>query len=312
MEMLKDIFGVQVQYDCWNKQGALPIYIEQSYDFVLAKLCDIRCLLVSPREELVTLPALKKQIKRIQEIDNVPVVIKLSKITFYRRKKMIENRVPFITCKQVYLPFMGAYFTNENEESVEVREFMVSTQQLALMYLYHNNKHLYVSEATKKLPYSAMTMSRAVKQLEATGLFYTTKDGVNKVITSRSSRLELYHKLKEYMISPIRKIAYLDKAEITTDMVIAGESALSEVTMLNPSKVLTYAVYVKNIKNKKLMNELVDDNEQVKIELWEYDPKQFSKDHMAERLSVALSFKGNEDERIEEAIEKLLEGVWEE
>ena len=45
-----------------------------------------------------------------------------------------------------------------------------------------------------------MTMSRAVKQLEATGLFYTTKDGVNKVITSRSNRLELYHKLKEYMI----------------------------------------------------------------------------------------------------------------
>ena len=51
-------------------------------------------------------------------------------------------------------------------------------------------------------------------------------------------------------------------------------------------------------------------NKQVRVELWEYDPKQFSEDNMADRLSVALSFAENEDERVEEAIEELLEGVW--
>ena len=95
-------------------------------------------------------------------------------------------------------------------------------------------------------------------------------------------------------------------------MVIAGDSALTEATMLNPSSVMTYAVYAKSFAKEKLVNELIDPDEQVRVELWEYDPKQFSEDNMADRLSVALSFEANEDERVEEAVEELLEGVWSE
>ena len=93
-------------------------------------------------------------------------------------------------------------------------------------------------------------------------------------------------------------------------MVLAGDSVLAEVTMLNPTRVMTYAVYAKSFAKEKLVNELIDPDEQVKVELWEYDPKQFSKDHMADRLSVALSFMGNEDERVEEVVKELVEGVW--
>ena len=310
MDILTDIFGVDVEYESWNKQGALPMYIAGSYDFVIAILNGCRCIMLSPTEELVTIPALKKQIKRIQEIENLPVVIKLSGISLYKRKKMIASGIPFITGKQAFLPFMGTFLTQENEEVVEVNKLMFSAQQLALMYLYNNSKKLYVSDATKKLPFTAMTMSRAVKQLEATGLFYTTKDGVNKVIESDYNGMKLYEKIKEYMTSPVRKIGYLNKAELTADMVLAGDSVLAEATMLNPNRVMTYAIYTKSFVKQKLVNELIDPDEQVRVELWEYDPKQFSEDKMADRLSVALSFAGNEDERIEEAIEELLEGVW--
>ena len=310
MDMLTDIFGVQVKYESWNKQGALPMYIAGSYNFSVAILNGCRCIMLSPTEELVTIPALKKQIKRIQEIENIPVVIKLPAISLYKRKKMIESGIPFITGKQAFLPFMGTFLTPESEEIVEVAKLMFSAQQLALMYLYNNTKKLYVSDATKKLPFTAMTMSRAVKQLEATGLFYTTKDGVNKVIESDYSGLKLYEKIKEHMTSPIRKIGYLNKAEVTADMVLAGDSVLAEATMLNPNRVKTYAVYIKSFAKERLMNELIDPDEQVRVELWEYDPKQFSEDNMADRLSVALSFAENEDERVEEAIEELLEGVW--
>lgn len=310
MDMLTDIFGIQVEYKRWNKQGALPMYIAGSYDFAVAILNGYRCIMLSSTEELVTIPTLKKQIKRIQEIENVPVVIKLPTISLYRRKKMIENKIPFITGKQAFLPFMGTFLTQENEETVKVIKLMFSAQQLALLYLYNNSKKLYLSDATKKIPFTAMTMSRAVKQLEATGLFYTTKEGVNKVVESDFSGRKLYEKIKDYMSSPVRKIGYLNKEEITTNMVLAGDSVLSEETMLNPSRVITYAVYAKSFGKEKLMNELIDPDEQVRVELWEYDPKQFSQDNMADRLSVALSFVGNEDERLEEAVEKLLEGVW--
>ena len=310
MNVLTDIFGMQVQYETWNKKNALPMYIAGSYDFAVAILNGCRCIMLSSTEEIVTLPALKKQIKKIQEIENIPVVIKLPTISSYRRKKMIESGVPFITGKQAFLPFMGTFLTQENEETVEVTKLMFSAQQLALMYLYNNSKKLYVSDATKKLPFTAMTMSRAVKQLEATGLFHTTKNGVNKIIESDYSGLELYEKIKEYMSSPVRKIGYLNKSEITEDMLLAGDSALAEVTMLNPNRVITYAVYIKTFVKEKLVNDLIDPDEQVRVELWEYDPKQFSEDNMADRLSVALSFAENEDERVEDAIEELLEGVW--
>lgn len=310
MNVLTDIFGMQVQYETWNKKNALPMYIAGSYDFAVAILNGCRCIMLSSTEEIVTLPALKKQIKKIQEIENIPVVIKLPTISSYRRKKMIESGVPFITGKQAFLPFMGTFLTKENEENVEVTKLMFSAQQLALMYLYNNSKKLYVSDATKKLPFTAMTMSRAVKQLEATGLFHATKDGVNKVIESDYCEVELYEKIKEYMTSPIRKIGYLNKDDITTDMILAGDGVLSEATMLNPNRVKTYAVYAKFFAKENLVNELIDPDEQVRVELWEYDPKQFSVDNMADRLSVALSFIGNEDERVEEAIEELVEGVW--
>lgn len=310
MNVLTDIFGMQVQYETWNKKNALPMYIAGSYDFAVAILNGCRCIMLSSTEEIVTLPALKKQIKKIQEIENIPVVIKLPTISSYRRKKMIESGVPFITGKQAFLPFMGTFLTQENEETVEVTKLMFSAQQLALMYLYNNSKKLYVSDATKKLPFTAMTMSRAVKQLEATGLFHATKDGVNKVIESDYCEVELYEKIKEYMTSPVRKIGYLNKEDITTDMILAGDGVLAEATMLNPNRVKTYAVYAKFFAKENLVNELIDPDEQVRVELWEYDPKQFSVDNMADRLSVALSFIGNEDERVEEAIEELVEGVW--
>ncbi len=310
MDILMDIFGVQVKYESWNKQGVLPMYIAGSYDFSVAILNGCRCIVLSPTEELVTIPSLKKQIKRIQEIENVPVIIKLPAISLYKRKKMIENGISFITGKQVFLPFMGTFLTQEKEETVEVNKLMFSAQQLALMYLYNNSKKLYVSDAVKKLPFTAMTVSRAVKQLAATGLFHTTKDGVNKVVESDYSGRKLYEKIKKYMTSPVRKIGYLNREEITAEMALAGDSVLAEETMLNPDKVMTYAVYIKSFAKEKLADELMDTEEQIRVELWEYDPKRFSEDNMADRLSVALSFAENEDERVDEAIEELLEGVW--
>ena len=149
-----------------------------------------------------------------------------------------------------------------------------------------------------------------MKQLEATKLFYTTKDGVKKVMESDYRGRELYEKVKGYLTSPVRKTAYLSKAEITSDMVIASDFLLAEETMLNPSRLLTYAVYVRSFAKESLVNELIDPDEQIRLELWEYDPRQFSEGNTADKLSVALSFKGNEDERIEAAVEELLEGIW--
>lgn len=312
MGLLTNIFGIKAEYEDWNKQSSLPLYITSGYEIQAASLSGYRCILLTPKGELATLPALRKQIKRIQEIDPLPVVLRLSAISAYRREKLIEDRIPFITNKQAYLPFMGAFLTKEDKETAKTEKFMFSTQQLVLLYLYGRKQKLYISEATKKLPFTAMTMSRAVKQLEKTNLFHISKEGVNKVIASKYDRQELFEKLRKYLSTPVRKAAYIEKVKLTEDMLYAGETALAEETMLNPGRVKTYAAEVRAISKELLMDEFIDPDEQVKVELWEYDPRQFSDGKTADKLSVALSFSENKDERIEAAVEELLESVWRE
>ena len=57
------------------------------------------------------------------------------------------------------------------------------------------------------------------------------------------------------MTSPVRKIGYLNKDDITTDMILAGDGVLAEATMLNPNRVKTYAVYAKFFAKENLVNE---------------------------------------------------------
>lgn len=304
--MIDTVFGIPIKYEQWDKEKFLPFYMKENYSFQVAFFNDHRCIMLTIKKELATIPALKKHIKKIQELDNIPVIFSLSTISSYRRNSLMEKRIAFVTDKQIYLPFLGTLLLEQKEKEKKIEKFMFSTQQLVLLFLYNGKQELYMSEATKKLPFTAMTMSRAVRQLELTGLFTVRKDRVKKVIESNYGRLELFLKLKSYCFSPIRLSGYLEKTCLTEDMVIAGETALSKKTMLNPTKIETYAINHKGFDKTQLMKELVDPNKQIRVEVWEYDPKQFGSDNMADSLSVVLSLADNEDERIEEAIEELL------
>lgn len=302
------VFGMNVECEPWTKQDALPLYISGSYQFESAYIGRCRCIMIAPQEAIASTPALKKQIRKIQEIDAVPVVLRLTALSAYRRKSLIESQIPFITSKQLFLPFVGAMLTDEKEvEQKPFEKFMGSTQQLFLYFLYSKKSELYISEATKKLPFSAMTISRAARQLEESELFIVQKKGVNKIMKVNIGRMELLERAKSYLSSPVRRFGYIKKTLITPEMVPAGETALSEKTMLNPGRIPTYAVHKKLFKKDLLIDELIDPDKQVRLELWTYDPRQFSTDNMADSISVGLSFLGNEDERIEEAVETLFQ-----
>lgn len=309
--MSENLFGIPIKYEAWNKENSLPLYIANGYEFCGIVIGKKHCITIKPKYELASLSALKKQIAKIQAIDNVPIILTLDSVSFYRKKIFIENNIPFITPKQIFLPFIGAMLTNENEIKAKTDKFVFSTQQLFLMYLYSNKKRFYVSDATKTLPFTPMTLTRAVKQLETTGLFIVTKDGVNKVIEAKYNNAELFEKAKKFLLNPVRKWGYIDKKDMTSDMIFAGETALSERTMLNSPRLITYAIWNKHFEKTKLTNELIDSERQVRLELWAYDPVLFSNKNTADSLSVALSFKDTNDERLEVAVEELIKREFE-
>lgn len=305
--MIDNIFGLSIRYEPWDKKSILPLYIVSNYQFFTAYIENIRCIVIIPIEELPTLPSLKKQIQKIRVIDDVPVVLYSKTISFYRRKSLIENHIPFITDKQTFLPFIGTLLVDEKESEKIKDKFVYSTQLLFLAYMYNHEKKVYVSDLSKRLPFSAMTLSRAVKQLEMTDLFLVYKDGVNKVIESKYSHKELFERIQHYLLTPVRQVGYMDQSLVTDYMVLAGETALSEMSMLNSSRLRTYAVYEKDFDKTQFIDELIDPEVQVKVEIWAYDPQLFTHTNIADTLSIVLSLKENKDERIEEVLEDILE-----
>lgn len=305
--MKTDVFELTINYKSWDKKQALPLYVAGNYEIDEAIVSNNRFIVMSPIGDLPTLPAMKKHIEKIQKIDDVPVAFYLKNLSDFRRKGMLESNIPFMTEKQVFLPFIGTLLMEENNNALYKEKFMFSTQQLFLMYLYNRQNKLYVANVGKKLPYSAMTLSRAVKQLEASDLFLVYKDGVNKVIESKYDRRELFERAKPFLLDPVRKYGYIEKSRIDENMVLASESALTKNLMLNPSKLITYAIDEQKMDINQMENELVDPNKQIRLELWGYDPKLFSDDNVADGLSVALSLREIVDERIEEAIDECIE-----
>ena len=61
-----------------------------------------------------------------------------------------------------------------------------------------------------------------------------------------------------------------------------------------------------SVATKKLQNE----ETQAAVELWRYDPKKLSVTDTVDPISLALALENDADERVEEAVEEMLDQVW--
>ncbi len=312
MNYIENTLGIKVHYQPWNHTDELPYYLLDRYDFQQATLDSVKTLFLYPKAELDQLASVKKQIAKIQKLEPLPVVIILNNISRNRLQYMLLAHIPFIVPeKQIYLPFLGVALQNKfDAESIRTEHLQPSSQVLFLYYLYQKKQQIYMSDAGKKLGFSAMTVTRAVRQLEQTTFFTTEKDGVQKKLIGKYPARELYDKMRPYLISPVRKTVYIDKQTHLTPMRIAGMSALSQMSMINPPDILCYAV---NGKKEEFTGTdiLMDASAQVKVELWKYNPDILSENDVVDPLSLAISLKDDPDERIEEAVEILINKILE-
>ena len=86
---IKKILGISVQFHHWKGELELPFYITERYDMRLAELDDIRCIFLSPKKKLNQIGSLKKQIRRIQMEESLPVVFVFDKMDCYHRDAFI-------------------------------------------------------------------------------------------------------------------------------------------------------------------------------------------------------------------------------
>ena len=171
-------------------------------------------------------------------------------------------------------------------------------------------QELSTSQAAKDLELTPTSISRASRQLEEMGLLHIRKVGVQRILHSEDSPKILFQKAGDKLLNPRKRTVYIPKELVGTELLESGYSALAEYSMLNTPNVRCYAAerisQWKDVMTNSLQNSLV----QVAVEMWRYNPRKLSTRNIVDELSLALALREDADERVEEAVEEMLNELW--
>ena len=308
MEYLKRVLGIEVLYE--NKAlEHLPNFISTRYDSQKVSLSGQKAVFLYPKTELEQVETLKKHLERVKKVADRPVVLVLEQITARQKEYLLREKIAFIVDgKQIYLPFMAAYLQERcDAEKSDREEILPSAQMLLLYFIYEGAKELSTSQAAKDLDLTPTSIS---KQLEEMGTLQSRKIGVQKILFSENSPKELFYKAEKVLLNPVKRTVYVPCEEVKNELLESGYSALAEYSMLNAPGVWCYASERISQWNDCMTKDLQDSNSQVAVEMWRYDPRKLSKKKMVDELSLALSLREDADERVEEAVEEMLNDLW--
>ncbi len=310
-QYLDETLRTKIEVSTWKNKGHLPIFLIDAYYFFEAKLLGVHCLLISPKEPADTSPGtIRKHSEQIQKHWEGAIIYVQPVISSYNRKRLIEQHVPFIVPgNQMYLPHVGIDFREYFKKiHAKTREAFTPSTQAVILYalLCKTNERLTPSLLAEKLGYTVMTMTRAFHELHMAEVGEFHQSGRERYWTF-SNKKALWEEIKHLVRSPIRKRMWLKTAPFK---IAAGLSALSHVSQLTPPPLPVFAIGIKQWEEFKQSNveELpTPDEASLELEIWNYNPELFAKNGCVDPFSLYLSLEINQNERIEAALEKMME-----
>lgn len=310
MEYIEKVLGIKtkrIEYEF----NDLPNYLINRYDIKMYRLDDKHVIFLFVKGEIEDVSDVKKHISKIKNIYGLDVVLNLDRVTYRQRECLIRERIAFIVLnKQIYLPFMAAYLQGKCDSEVTKQESLLpSTQLLLLYFIYSGARELQTSIASKELNLTPTSISRACRQIEQLNILEVKKLGVNKFLYYYGSPKDLFDDCQKYFFNPVKREVYVDKQMVKNELK-SGEFALAEYSMLNEPKINCYLSDCVSKYKGYMSDTLVDSDNQVQLEFWRYDPKILTDGNKVDRLSLALSLKDVEDERVQTAIDEMLETLW--
>jgi len=312
-DYIKRVTGLDVTIESVDNDSlkTLPLFIRQAFDFYQGTLDDRTLIFLIPNPEDRPAPKqLQSQIPKIEDAFGLNAVLVLEDIDSYVRNRLTEMKIAFIVIgEQLYIPFMFLSLDERKRKKLrEVETFYPATQSLIIYHLRKSPLHgMNLSEIADHFPYSQMTITRAVREMEAVGLCVTT-GAKEKVLEFPDVKRDVWEQGIEFMRTPVKKAMQVRYRPLENSMVIAGISALSRYSNLSPDLHQTFAVRkdaLRHIEEKGVISE----QDEIQIEVWRYDPVLLSADGVADPFSVYLSLQDHPDERVQAALEEMIEGA---
>ncbi len=313
-EYLHQTLGVRPRTVAWSGTGRLPAFLTALYRFALMDL-DGRPLLlmVDENPDPVTPAVIRKHAEQASTKWDGSIVYVRTQVTAYNRKRLIAQRVPFIVPgNQMYLPEMGLdlreYFRTP---PMATRRFRPSTQAVLIhLLLNHDQDGTTASELAPTLGYTTMTLSRAFDEIESAELAATDISGRERVLRFHASRKETWQQAQPWLIDPVKSRHFI---ATSPDGLRAGQDALSRYTMLAapplPVTAIDHQQWLAIRKDGGGIEPDDPDTAVGEVEIWKYEPRTYERAGVVDPLSLYLSVKHAADERLEQAIDALMEQV---
>jgi len=311
-DYLCKLFGdknvIKYEYELFD----LPMYMK-IYSFEFIKLYNNK--LIFMKSDGINIRSYSKHSKYIYEMTGMNTVLVLDKSKEIQRQNLIQNNLMFIEKnKCIFMPYVGLVFEkNKDKLSEEYTSLTYTDFIVSIAFIYLKNSTLKVNDLCNFTSINKMSVIRATRKLEYFNL-------IEKKTIDKSYSYKLIKSKKEYinevirlMKSPINTIRLIDKNKLPKSASLSSISALSKNTMISDDVVQTYAIQkdeykkIKSITNE-YMNGLIIPSNQVKLEVWNYNPRFCSINECAELVSVIKTI-DEDDERVLQAVDEIKEKI---
>ena len=291
----------------------IPFFYCNAYELHKLNWLDKIVIMALPNSDVELSPSeYAQQIEFLNRHFNVPVALVLPHLESYKRKRLIQARIPFvIPGQQLFLPPFADFRERVPRKPIENINQLSAAAQVTLIYHLHkkNADKCSLRELAGKLGYSAMTLSNVCNEFIAAGLCENNQKGKKGKLIFNAAGYELWKLAKPLLSSPVIRKTWM-RFEAGR-FPLAGMSALTEYTMVNDNSWNTFAC--RNTMLKKMLKDgqvvEVQDMESADglFEVWKYAPDTVAKDGCVDRLSLYLSLEDSPDERVQSGLEQLLE-----
>lgn len=319
---LANTLGVSADIKLWPERNSLPLYLRENYKlftlrFQLDQFEPEYILLVDSNNHEQSASKIEKHISHIKKISNMKAVYVREAVTAYNRKRLIEYHIPFvIPGNQMYLPALGLDLREFMRRLKKKQDLFSPSTQVLLLHsiLYHNTNAIKPSEIGTKLGYSTMTMIRSFDQLEFAKIAEHYRVGKERHLHFLFSGKELWDKALSFLSTPVQKHLFLQPSDTILTFPDAGQTALSHYTMLaeprNPEK----AVFSRKWRSIQAEADLQQGYqfrypESFRVEIWKYAPEKLIGGQVVDPLSLYLSLKDEDDERIQDALDSIMKVI---
>ncbi len=313
---LRETLGAAPKLRRWPGAGKVPYFLQDAFEIRELELLNHTILLaIDKQANKHGLASVRSQLGKLRQLAGVPVVYVTGTLASYERKRLIEQKVPFmVPGNQLYLPDLGVDLREYFRQRPAAPDTALSpaTQVMLIAVLLRKPwlAEWQPAELVNDLGYTTMTLSRAVRELTGAGVAKLRTEGRTRWLQMEGAAAGTWERALPLLRSPVKRRFWAQRVPKWKPprVRLAGLSALARCSMLAEPQWPTYAIGPAQWK-AAIQADIDALPEYVpgacEYEVWHYSPGLIPGSEIVDPLSLTLSLQSHADERVQLALDEL-------